>query len=121
VDFPARCIRLFALSENGDPLSKAIIWADGRSNDQAEKLMQTEGMKIYEKTGMPIHPKSPLVKLLWMKETEYEPYQKASSFMSLKENVPMGNVVKPNQENYQIYLNVYKKYEKLANDLSTYF
>ncbi|WP_227937749.1 gluconokinase [Alkalihalobacillus deserti] len=78
---------LICVDEQGQPLSNAVIWADGRSSDQAEELMKTAGMKFYEKTGMPVHPMSPFIKLLWMKETKYEPYQKAAYFMSIKEFV----------------------------------
>ncbi|MFC0557551.1 gluconokinase [Halalkalibacter alkalisediminis] len=78
---------VICVDKQGEPLSKAIIWADGRSKVQAENLMQTKGMKFYEKTGLPIHPMSPLTKLLWMKETEYEPYKQAAYFMSVKEFV----------------------------------
>ncbi|MDQ0198025.1 gluconokinase [Neobacillus ginsengisoli] len=76
---------LICINEDGMPLSPAIIWADGRSNPQAEKIMETHGHRIYSKTGTPIHPMSPFLKLLWMKETQYEPYKKAKYFMSIKE------------------------------------
>ncbi|MEH7142324.1 gluconokinase, partial [Priestia megaterium] len=76
---------LICVDEGGGPLSNALIWADGRSSEQAEKLMQTEGINIYLKTGVPIHPMTPLAKLLWMKEVEYKPFYKAKYFMSVKE------------------------------------
>ncbi|WP_332629728.1 gluconokinase [Halalkalibacter flavus] len=87
IGFSSAMHSLICVDSKGEPLSKAIIWADGRSNEQAEKLMQGEGMKFYERTGMPIHPMSPLSKLLWMKETGYDPYRKAAFFMSIKEFV----------------------------------
>ncbi|PYZ95602.1 gluconate kinase [Alteribacter lacisalsi] len=68
------------------PLSPSLTWADGRSTDQAETLKSTgTGERIYLKTGTPIHPMSPLVKLIWMKENRYEPYLKARKFLSIKE------------------------------------
>ncbi|WP_078549590.1 gluconokinase [Litchfieldia alkalitelluris] len=76
---------LLCMDEHGMPLSNAFIWADGRSSEQAAHLMQTDGMNIYEKNGMPTHPMSPLSKLVWMKETEYEPYLNAQYFLSIKE------------------------------------
>src|SRR5690606_4183718 len=45
------------------------------------------GDEIYANTGLPNHPMSPLSKLLWMKETNFEPYHKATYFMSAKEYV----------------------------------
>ncbi|PAV30617.1 gluconate kinase [Virgibacillus profundi] len=76
---------LICVDENSDPLSQMIIWSDGRSSAQAEKLSQSTGKEIYLKTGTPIHPMSPLIKLMWMKETNNEAYQKAAYFMSMKE------------------------------------
>ena len=76
---------LICVDKNNEALSQVLTWADGRSNEQAEKLKTTNGKDLYRKTGTPIHPMSPLLKLLWMKETNYEPYQKASYFMSMKE------------------------------------
>ncbi|RXJ02045.1 gluconate kinase [Anaerobacillus alkaliphilus] len=74
---------LICIDQNNEPLSPSIIWADGRSVEQAKKLrLQTE---IYLKTGTPIHPMSPLCKLVWMKENNYQPYLEASMFVSIKE------------------------------------
>ena len=76
---------LICADKNGDPLSQMMIWSDGRSSKQADKLLHSKGKEIYLKTGTPIHPMSPLIKLMWMKETENGAYQKAASFMSMKE------------------------------------
>lgn len=76
---------LICVDENNEPISQMLIWSDGRSNKQADNLMNTKGKDVFLKTGTPIHPMSPLVKLRWMKETNYEPYQKAAYFMTMKE------------------------------------
>ncbi|SDP79226.1 gluconate kinase, FGGY family [Litchfieldia salsa] len=76
---------IICIDGDGNPLSKALIWADGRSSEQAAHLMEEDGMNIYAKNGMPTHPMSPLSKLVWMKETEYEPYHNAQYFLSIKE------------------------------------
>lgn len=78
---------LICVDNEFTPLSQAIIWADGRSTEQAKELRKTNGNEIYKKTGLPNHPMSPLSKLLWMKETNFEPYQKAAYFISAKEFV----------------------------------
>ncbi|QGQ45099.1 gluconokinase [Metabacillus sediminilitoris] len=78
---------LICVDENGEPLSQALIWSDGRSSEQAEKLKETNGFELYARTGLPNHPMSPLSKLLWMKEVEYEPYLKANYFLSIKEYI----------------------------------
>ncbi|MCD8510780.1 MAG: gluconokinase [Bacillus sp. (in: Bacteria)] len=77
---------LICMDEKGDALTNTITWADGRSVKQASQLKGSEiGSSIYLKTGTPIHPMSPLLKLIWMKETGYPPYEKAWKFVSIKE------------------------------------
>lgn len=74
---------LICINEKYEPLSPSIIWADGRSVEQAGRLrLNTD---IYLKTGTPIHPMSPLCKLVWMKENDYQPYKEAAMFVSIKE------------------------------------
>jgi gluconokinase len=62
-----------------------MIWSDGRSSAQAENLIKANGKEIFLKTGTPIHPMTPFVKLLWMKETNDKAYHNASYFMTMKE------------------------------------
>ena len=46
-----------------------ITWADLRSSEYAMRLKYTDmGQKLYERTGTPVHPMSPLCKLMWMKD-----------------------------------------------------
>ena len=85
IGFSSAMHSFICMAENDQPLSQALIWSDGRSNEQADKLKQGEGIKVYSKTGLPIHPMSPLSKLLWMKEVEYQPYLNAKYFLSIKE------------------------------------
>ncbi|MFZ7946453.1 MULTISPECIES: gluconokinase [Bacillaceae] len=83
--FSAAMHSLLCVNEEGMPISPALIWADGRSFKQSEEIINTIGTRVYSKTGTPIHPMTPFVKLLWMKEVEYEPYKRAAYFMSIKE------------------------------------
>lgn len=83
--FSAAMHSLICVDINGKSLSPALIWADGRGTALSEKLMGTQGNEIYKKTGTPIHPMTPFIKLLWMKESVYKPYQEAEYFMSIKE------------------------------------
>jgi gluconokinase len=85
IGFSCAMHSIICTDENGQALSPVIIWADGRSSEQAERLIGEHGTAFYEKTGTPIHPMSPLVKLMWMNETGYEPFQKAAYFLSVKE------------------------------------
>lgn len=76
---------IICMGDNGEALSQALIWADGRSTKQASELMESDGLEIFSRTGMPIHPMSPLAKLIWMKEIDYIPYKQSSYFLSIKE------------------------------------
>lgn len=76
---------LICMDESHQPLSRALIWSDGRSMEQAERLRKAGGKEIFRNTGTPIHPMTPFTKLVWMKETGYEPYKHAARFMTMKE------------------------------------
>jgi len=75
---------LICVDEKSKAISPMIIWADGRASEQAEKLRRTD-QHIYARTGTPLHPMTPLSKLLWMRENNYEAYLNATYFMSMKE------------------------------------
>lgn len=87
IGFSSAMHSLICTDKDGRAVSKALIWADGRSRQQAMELMRSDGSAFYERTGTPIHPMSPLTKLIWMKKTGYPPYQKAEYLMSIKEYI----------------------------------
>lgn len=87
IGFSTAMHSLIAMDEDGRPLTKAIIWTDNRSARQAEWLKEHGGHDIYRRTGTPIHPMSPLCKLLWMKEEAPELYTQAAKFIGIKEYV----------------------------------
>ncbi len=78
---------LIVMSADHVLLSQSITWADGRSINQAEALKSSNGIQIYQNTGTPVHPMSPLTKLLWMRECDPELFDKAAKFISIKEYV----------------------------------
>src|SRR5699024_6165360 len=78
---------LICLDEKITPLSQAIIWSDTRSSELAEQVIESDNGKLYAKTGTPIHPMTPLLKLMGMKKEKNPAYEKATYFMSLKEYV----------------------------------
>lgn len=78
---------LLCINEKNEPISPLLIWSDSRSYPQAAIMNETYGQGIYENTGTPIHPMSPFVKLIWMKESQYVPYYEASRFASIKEYI----------------------------------
>jgi gluconokinase len=77
---------LIAMDAQNYPLTNAIIWADNRSFAQTERLKQDgRGFAIYQRTGTPIHPMSPLTKLMWMREEDPDTFRQAAKFISVKE------------------------------------
>ncbi len=88
VSFSCAMHSLLAVDRESKPLTPLIIWADTRSGPQAEALRSTEqGKRIYNLSGTPIHPMSPLCKLLWIKENKPALFSQAYKFISIKEYV----------------------------------
>lgn len=88
VCFSAAMHSIMAVNKEGKPLNNAIIWADTRSSKEAEHLKNSEiGKIIYQKTGVPIHPMSPLCKLLWMQTAMPQVFSGAYKFISIKEYI----------------------------------
>lgn len=85
VSFSSAMHSLIAVDNEGKPLSPCITWADNRSVKWADKIKdEMNGHQIYLRTGTPIHPMSPLSKLLWMRKEQYELFSSASKFISIK-------------------------------------
>lgn len=77
---------LMAVDPEGRPLTPLITWADNRSIGQANALRKgREAESLYRATGTPIHPMSPLTKLLWLSDREPELFKRAAKFISFKE------------------------------------
>lgn len=76
------------LDVEGKPLMRCLTWADNRSADWSEKLKnELGGHEIYLRTGTPIHPMSPLTKLLWLRHERPELFAQARKFVSIKEYI----------------------------------
>ena len=59
-----------------------------KEEELAEKLKNSEkGTHLYQKTGIPIHPFSPMTKIAWFKEFDDEIFSKTYKFISIKEYV----------------------------------
>ncbi|WP_181350683.1 gluconokinase [Thalassobacillus sp. CUG 92003] len=87
VGFSAAMHSILALDDEGNVLTNALTWADQRSFSEAEELKEGEGHAIYLRTGTPIHPMSPLTKLMWFRRNRPELFAKATKWISLKEYV----------------------------------
>jgi gluconokinase len=88
IGFSSAMHSLIALDEHGEPISRAIIWADNRSAEQAARIKRDlNGHEIYRRTGTPVHPMAPLSKLLWIRENQPDLHARARYWAGLKEYV----------------------------------
>lgn len=88
VSFSSAMHSLIAVDSKGQALTQCITWADNRSEKWAEKIKKEwDGHSIYLRTGTPIHPMSPLSKLVWLKNDHPELFKSAAKFISIKEYV----------------------------------
>ncbi len=88
LSFSSAMHSLIAVDAEGKSLTHSITWADRRSADWANKIrQQCSGHDLYVRTGMPIHPMSPLVKLMWLRHEHSDLFKKAAKFISIKEFV----------------------------------
>jgi gluconokinase len=79
---------LILLGTDGNLLTPCIIWADNRASDISTQLKTNSlGNHFYKKTGVPIHPMSPLCKLLWFREHQPMLYQQIGKVVGIKEYV----------------------------------
>ena len=88
VGFSAAMHSLIAVDAEGRPMTASITWADTRSAAWAEKIVrEMDGRGIYLRTGTPIHPMSPLAKLLWLRHERPDLFERAARFVGIKEYV----------------------------------
>lgn len=87
ISFSSAMHSITVVDKEGQPLTPSITWADQRSEPYAKALKSMNGQSIYEKTGTPIHPMSPLSKLIWLREEESAVFEQAYKFVGIKEYV----------------------------------
>ncbi len=79
---------LLALDAEGNPLTNALLWSDTRAATIAEHLRQSEhGADLYRRSGVPVHPMSPLCKIIWLRENESEIFRKTHKFLGIKDYI----------------------------------
>ncbi|MDD9270123.1 gluconokinase [Paenibacillus sp. GCM10023248] len=88
VSFSSAMHSLIAVDRDARPLTACITWADNRSSKYADELKRSGlGQQIYSRTGTPIHPMSPLLKLMWFRDNEPQLMKEAYKFIGIKEFV----------------------------------
>lgn len=79
---------LIAVDHNGESLLPMMTWADQRSAGIAERLLSEDlGLELYQETGTPVHPMSPLCKIIWIRENQPQIFEKVAKFISIKEYI----------------------------------
>ncbi|MCZ0704300.1 gluconokinase [Natronobacillus azotifigens] len=88
VSFSAAMHSLIAIDKDGKPITNSITWADQRAEPWVKKLKEEwNGHEIYLRTGTPIHPMSPLAKIIWLKHERPRIFEETYKFISIKEYV----------------------------------
>ena len=77
---------LVALDAHDAPITDILTWADQRAAPQAERL-RAERPHLHGATGTPLHPMSPLTKLVWFQEEAPEVFARAARWVGVKELV----------------------------------
>lgn len=79
---------LIGLDAANAPLTPLITWADGRATPQSRSL-RTSGAAamLYEISGVPVHPMTPLAKLMWFAENDPDAAAEVQTWVGLKDYV----------------------------------
>ncbi|MEO6894132.1 MAG: FGGY family carbohydrate kinase, partial [Ginsengibacter sp.] len=86
ISFSSAMHGLIAVNKEKKPISNLITWADTRSEKVAEQIRNSkEAKSIYRATGTPIHPMTPLCKIIWLRKNQPSVFKKAFKFISIKE------------------------------------
>lgn len=79
---------IVGLDADARPLTPLVTWADARSNDEARGLRRADlAQYLYRTSGTPIHPMTPLTKLMWFSRHEPALTSKARWWAGLKDYV----------------------------------
>lgn len=88
LSFSAAMHSLIAVNSEGEALTNSITWADRRSAAWVSKIrQQCNAYDLYARTGTPLHPMSPLVKIVWLRHEQPDLFQRVAKFISIKEYV----------------------------------
>jgi len=81
---------LMGLDAELRPITPVITWADTRATAQAERIRAAEGgLALHRRTGTPVHPMSPLTKLVWIREQDPDLHARAAHWVGIKDWVQL--------------------------------
>jgi gluconokinase len=78
---------VMAVDEQGCPLTPLIIWSDLRSKYESNFLRHEKHLDQLARTGTPVHPMSPLCKIMWWQKHQPEIVKRAHKFIGIKEYI----------------------------------
>lgn len=77
---------LIGLDKDNNLLINSITWADNCAKNVVQDAKKSGlARKIYQKTGMPMHPMAPIYKMLWLKDNEPELFNQVKKWIGIKE------------------------------------
>jgi xylulokinase len=76
------------LDDKGNPLYPAIAWFDPRSEPQSRWWAEVVGaLRVYQITGLPLHPMYSLNKIMWLRDNEPQVYRSMARWLCLEDFV----------------------------------
>ena len=77
---------LVALDKENKPITPLITWADTRSSGESEEISKWSGAPLlYERTGVPNHPMTPLTKICWIQKHRPDIAARTAMYSGIKE------------------------------------
>ncbi|WP_240674883.1 gluconokinase [Cellulomonas endophytica] len=88
LSFSSAMHSLLGLTPTLRPVTSVVTWGDTRAAAQAERLRAgVGGLALHRRTGTPLHPMSPLPKLVWFHEQEAKLCEGVGFWVGIKEYV----------------------------------
>lgn len=77
-----------AVDKEGTPLTNIITWFDRRTEPQVKWWKENKyDFEIYKRTGLIIHPRCSINKIMWIKENMPEVYKKMAQWLCMEDYV----------------------------------
>jgi len=86
VSFSGQMMGATLLGSDGEPVRPALIWADTRSGEQCDRLIERIGMqRAYRLLGHRLNPTYSLTKVMWVREHEPEVWSRVRHVAQAKD------------------------------------
>ena len=88
ISFSAAMHTLLLMNQENLPITPMYTWADNRSDRWADFVKEhCDADSLYQRTGLPVHPMSPLVKLVWLRHEQPDLFKQVARVVAIKEYV----------------------------------